>query len=65
MKQKLVEMYLDYVNNFLTVECFSEYYEISLETGYRVIVIGRKINNKKAELRNLIGPLTVEQLINL
>lgn len=45
MKNKIESMYLDYVNNFLTVECFSNYYGISLETGYRVIVTGRKINN--------------------
>jgi len=44
MKNKVEELYLDYVNNFLTVECFSEYYGLSLEKGYRVIKIGRAIN---------------------
>lgn len=44
MKNKIEGLYLDYVNNFLTVECFSEYYGLSLEKGYRVIKIGRAIN---------------------
>ena len=43
---KYVELYLDYVNNFLTVERFAEYYNMSVDYANHVIEIGRKLNNK-------------------
>ena len=46
IKNKIETLYLDYVNNFLTVECFSEYYGLSLDNGYRVITIGRYYNRQ-------------------
>ena len=42
---KFTEMYLDWINNFLTVERFAEYYEISLEQAQEIIDMGRKIDN--------------------
>lgn len=44
MKNKIEKLYLDYVNNFLTVAYFAEYYEMSLTKANRVIEIGRAIN---------------------
>lgn len=32
-----VKMYLDYVNNFLTVKRFAEYYSISEKTANKII----------------------------
>ena len=43
-KQK-IEMYLDWVNNFLTIECFAEYYEIEEDTARAIINEGREIHN--------------------
>lgn len=40
---KFTEMYLDWINNFLTIERFAEYYEISVEQAQEIIDIGRKI----------------------
>ena len=40
-------MYLDYFNNFLTMEAFANYYGISKEEAEFVIQIGRKINNRE------------------
>ena len=31
------DLYLDYVNNFLTVERFAEYYNLSLEQAQHII----------------------------
>ena len=42
---KILEMYLDYVNNFLSVDFFAEYYSISVDEANRVINEGRKIKN--------------------
>lgn len=39
-----VKLYLDYVNNFLTVERFAEYYNMSTDYAGHVISIGRKLN---------------------
>lgn len=41
---KYAELYLDYVNNFLTVERFAEYYNMSESYANHVIEIGRKLN---------------------
>lgn len=38
------EMYLDYVNNFLTVEKFAEHYGITLESAQFIIDTGRAID---------------------
>ena len=42
-KSKIRAMYLDYVNNFLTVACFAEYYGISRDVALDVISFGRKL----------------------
>lgn len=46
---KFTAMYLDWVENFLTVEKFSEHYEISVEQANRIIEIGREISNMELE----------------
>jgi hypothetical protein len=45
--EKLVELYLDYFNNFLTIECFAEYYQLSEGDANFVINNGRILNNKE------------------
>jgi len=56
---KFTEMYLDWINNFLTVEGFAEYYEISVEQAQEIIGsearrldIGRKID--RLELKHVL-----------
>jgi hypothetical protein len=40
-------LFLDYVNNFLTVAAFAEHYAISEEEALKTIEKGREINNSK------------------
>jgi hypothetical protein len=47
MKAKIETIYLDWCNNFLTVEIFAEYYGLSIEKAHKVIDLGREINYKK------------------
>lgn len=47
MKKKIEKMYIDYFNNFLTVERFAEYYNIEIDKAQRVINLGRIINHNK------------------
>lgn len=42
---KLIDMYVDYFNNFLTVERFAEYYSLTIDSANNLIEIGRKLNN--------------------
>jgi len=44
---ELVSQYVDYFNNFLTVERFAEYYAYHIDTANFVINKGRELNNKK------------------
>lgn len=45
MKNTIETMYLDYVNNFLSIEAFAEYYFLDMNQANRVIEIGRKIDH--------------------
>jgi len=47
-----IEMYLDYVNNFLTVSKFAEYYNITEVDAHYIIDLGRTLNNELAEIKN-------------
>ena len=44
--EQVVEMYLDWVNNFLTLEGFASHYDLSKEDVNTIIDLGRKLNNK-------------------
>ena len=46
---KFTEMYLDWVNNFLTVARFAEHYSISEEKALFIINTGRAIGGCKLE----------------
>ncbi len=46
MKRLVRMMYLDYVNNFITIERFADYYSLSLDKAYRVIRIGRELQRR-------------------
>jgi hypothetical protein len=47
LNKYLNEMYLDYFNNFISVERFAEYYNISETFALEVIEQGRQINHKQ------------------
>jgi hypothetical protein len=44
--KKIEQMYLDYFNNFLSVDYFAEWYNMSVDTATNIINEGRKINHK-------------------
>ena len=44
---KLEVLYLDYFNNFLTVEKFAEFYGMTTNKALTLIELGRKINNER------------------
>lgn len=46
---KFTEMYLDYVNNFLSVERFAEYYGITLHSARELIELGAIVSNLELE----------------
>ena len=47
------DLYLDYVNNFLTIECFANYHGFDTDTALKYINIGKKIHNTKVNLENI------------
>tara|TARA_R110000765_G_scaffold96963_1_gene182555 strand:+ start:921 stop:1079 length:159 start_codon:yes stop_codon:yes gene_type:complete len=40
-----IEFYLDYFNNYLTVQAISDVYGISESLSHKLINLGRKLNN--------------------
>lgn len=53
LAKSLNELYLEYYNNFLTVECFARYKGYRVDFARQVIKSGRKINHNQT-LLNLI-----------
>lgn len=47
MKNTIETLYLDYVNNFLSIAAFAEYYGLDMGQANRVITLGRKINDRR------------------
>jgi hypothetical protein len=47
--KQIINLYLDYVNNFLTVKRFANYYNISESRALKIIDKGRKLLNKGAK----------------
>jgi len=46
---KFHEMYLDWVNNFLTVDVFASYYNLTLEQAHYVIGSGKQYHESQIE----------------
>lgn len=46
------KMYLDYLNNFLTVESFSEYYGISEDFAVELIIESKRILEQEKKLED-------------
>lgn len=44
-RDKLISMYVDWVNNFLTADKFAEYYRIDVESAKFIISEGRYLLN--------------------
>ena len=42
MREYLKTLYLDYVNNFITVQAFADYYDFDLDEAHDIINKGRK-----------------------
>lgn len=50
INKRIEEMYLDWVNNFLTVPVYAEYYNISEDEANDIIEIGRQLNQYGTQL---------------
>ena len=46
--KKLINMFLDWKNNFLTVGRFAEYYSLTIDKANEIINKGRELNEKRA-----------------
>ena len=46
-----LNLYLNYLNNFITIEGFSNHYNISNNTANIIIKNGRKLNEQLAQKR--------------
>jgi hypothetical protein len=54
MKTKIENMYLDWFNNFLTIEAFADYYELSTPKALRILSIGYHLNQSRHDLQRMV-----------
>ncbi len=46
--EEIINIYLNYVNNFLTVKAFADYYSLTTLDAHYIIELGRNLNNDLA-----------------
>ena len=47
LRQTIIEMYLDYLNNFLTLKGFAAYYDLTATDALQIITTGRRLNGRR------------------
>lgn len=52
LREVLEEAYLEYLNNYLTVDVFAEHNNISREMALNIIEMGSKIHNENSVEKN-------------
>ena len=45
----LADLYLTWLNDFLSVDCFSEYLETDSDSAKKIIELGKQYHNERAE----------------
>jgi len=49
-RQKIEDLYIDWINNFWTVRRFAQYYDLTEAQAHRVINTGRALNHRRPTL---------------
>lgn len=52
IKESAEKIYLEYLNNFLTIERFAEHYSISTDNAEKLIRVCKDIREEETELKN-------------
>ena len=47
IREELIDVYLDWMNNFVTIPAFADYYGLSEEESKKVIDLGKKIHERR------------------
>jgi hypothetical protein len=47
MKKKLIEFYLDYVNNYMTTQTFADAYDLDVKVARELLEIGKRLHESK------------------
>ena len=48
-----IELYLSWFNDFLTAQCFADYYGLTINEADTIIILGRKYNEELANGKGL------------
>jgi hypothetical protein len=49
LRDYLADLYLDWVNNFLTIEVFSEYYGLEEDDARKLLEVAKKSHEQRVE----------------
>lgn len=49
LRDTLADLYLDWVNNFLTIEKFSEYYGLDEKDAKQLLVLAKKCHEQRVD----------------
>ena len=47
MRNILIEVYMDFINNYLTIDLWAEHNSLTLEQGRQVIAVARQVYNSE------------------
>lgn len=54
MKEKLIDLYIEFFNDFLSIDKFAEYHGITKEEAIELINIGRKYHIEKTDIQEYL-----------
>lgn len=54
MKKQIIDAFLDYFNNFITLEKFAEYYGISESAAKKIIDAGREMHENEVAFQKFM-----------
>lgn len=49
MNDQIIDMYLDYLNNFLTCSAFAEHYGLNIEAAAQIIKDGKRMHEQRVK----------------
>ena len=61
MRQILINKYLDYINNYLTLGTFAEHNELSNEDAMAVLQMGKKYHEEYVHIMKLNIPVEMRK----
>jgi hypothetical protein len=56
MRKQLINFYLEFINDFLTMQTFADYHNLSVNDAFDLLQIGKRLHEENVSLKLLTNP---------